>query len=1058
MDQLTLYKSSAGSGKTFTLVLEYLKLVLPNPYTYRQVLAVTFTNKATEEMKSRIIETLSALANSEGNELSQQPVYQILSSHFHEGGKEEMDISAQARKVLNLILNDYTSFSVSTIESFFQRIVRAFARELNIPLGYDVEMNQERVLQQLVDEIMLKLGNDRKLTKLMEGFVRQRLSEERNWNVDREIKDLGREIFKEQFQRQEAAVPFQGDRMAATFELAEEVRKIRAAFEGQMQRYADAGIEIMQAHGLTLDDFKYKKTGVPAYFFKVKKGEDYEPGKRAWGGYENPDAWYGKKKEDKAKVEPALYAGLMAALSDILDFYEAESPRYYTALQVSRTLYSFGLLSELENLLQNYRRAHSQLLISDTGGLLSQVLDENADTPFIYEKVGTRFKHYLLDEFQDTSDLQWENLLPLVRDALAQGAGSLIVGDAKQSIYRWRNGNMLLLMYIVEQQILRMGQEVHLKNLEKNFRTAADIVLFNNQFFEESAEILGKLFPEAGEDIFRDAYEKVAQDPQKTSYPGFVELSFILDEKRKGGEGWREKALEKTLETLLKLKNEGFRGGEITLLVRKNSDGVALATFLQQQHIKVLSAESLLLISHPGVRLLTAMLQYLNHENDPIAQASLAYHFALMDHEGGSDHQTFSLREPAEYATQLAARKPFLQQLPVYECVEELIRLLPASLSEPNAYVQGFMDAVLNYATREDASIAGFLEYWEEEQYKKAIAAAPDPDAVQIMTIHKSKGLEFPIVMLPFVDWDMRPSSRGFIWVQPDEAPYDRFPFLPVQPSPALEKTIFAKAYQKEVLDTHLDSLNMLYVAFTRPKYRLYAFAPVPGKSGNLNSVADLMYKVPAAGGREVDGQTERRHKIGTAISRAELMRMQGKKEEEAESATPLVRNMSPQGDWQRAIRIKYQAGQFLDTVERTGRIDRGKLIHEALAYIETRQDLAPALERLRVRGLLTAAELPDMQAQLAEALEIKGVAEWFSGDWEVKNEADLITPKGTLLRPDRVMIKGTEAIVVDYKTGLPAQSHRKQVLGYVDVLNDMGYQAKGYVYYLSPPELIAVS
>ena len=1069
MQQLTLYKSSAGSGKTFTLVLEYLKLVLPEPAIFRSVLAVTFTNKATEEMKTRIIHTLSDLSNQSPEELAGDVVYQKLRTHFDARGLPELNIQTQARETLNRILNDYTSFSVSTIESFFQRIVRAFARELNIPLGYDVEMQQDLVLEQLVDDLFLSLGSDPELTKLLEGFVRRNLEEERSWNVDLEVKSLGREIFKEQFQRQELQQPFEGDRIEETLALADEVWAIRRRFETQMETLAREGLAAMAAQGLEVDDFSNKRGGVAGYFFNVLDGK-FEPGKRAQAAYRAPDKWYSKSSKRQADIEAALQNGLMDALVGLIDLYEDQFISYNTALQISRTIYSFGLLSELQEKLADYRREHNLLLISDTSFLLREVIGQDYETPFVYEKVGTRFRHYLLDEFQDTSDLQWENLLPLVSDALAQGSGSLIVGDAKQSIYRWRNGNMLLLAFLVEKQIRSKGFEPQTDHLESNYRTAGEIVRFNNQFFEQAATVLGRKFPEVGQELFALAYDEVAQRPIKEEIPGYVCLEYLTEPNRKKepeAPSWQAQALARTLAVIRELKAEGFRGGDITLLMRTNRHGIEVAQYLQRHHTAVVSAESLLIVSDPKVRLLQALLQHLNHEQDPITLAALGYYYARVVRGRGSEHETFASQAIAGFSEQLEARKPALRQLPVYECVEQLLHLLPEEMRHSNAYVQGFMDVVLEYSASQDASIAGFLTWWDEEQHRRAIAAAPDPDAVQIMTVHKAKGLEFPVVILPFADWELGPKTRGTLWVAPQHAPYHRFPFLPVRPSSKLEQTHFAQDYAREVLEAHLDNLNLLYVAFTRPKYRLYAFTKQisdPAKVAHPEEIKGISHLLNHLA---LHGQwggaftaSDAQFACGEAVSRAELDRLRGTKAKEQDVSQPLRPNLHTGTEWNQKIRVRYQSSQFLQTdlIERRSSIDEGELIHEALAHIETAVDLDAALERLLLKGLLPRSRRGALRERLQGVLERPEAAQWFDGSWQVRNEADIILPNGGVLRPDRVMLKGQQAVVVDYKSGQPYPSHQKQVQQYMQALTDLGYQTvEGYVYYLSLGQVEAI-
>lgn len=1069
MSQLTLYKSSAGSGKTFTLVNEYLKLVLPEPATFRSVLAVTFTHKATEEMKSRIIAILSKLSNSSIAELAQLTEYQLLRAHFDAIGRSDLDLQVQARATLNRILNDYSSFSVSTIESFFQRIVRAFARELSIPLGYEVEMEQDLVLDQLVDDLFLQLGNDPLLTKLLEGFVRRNLEQERSWNIDQEVKALGREIFKERYQQQELQHPAPEDRIEETLALADEVWAIRRQFEAHMTRSAQQALALITERGLAISDFAYGKSGVAHYFQNVLDGT-YAPGKRAREAYQVPEKWYTKSSKRKADIEAALQAGLMDLLGDLLDTYDQDFTRYNTALQVSRTIYSFGLLSDLTERLEDYRRERSLLLISDTSFLLNRVIKGQFPAPFVYEKIGVRFRHYLLDEFQDTSDLQWLNLLPLVLEGLSQGAASLIVGDVKQSIYRWRSGNLRLLAREVEEQAQVLNQSTRVEALTSNWRTAADIVRFNNRCFEAAVELLRQKFPDDREQLFETAYQSVAQHPQKNRYPGYVCLSFFPDPSRQEPDApsWKELALAQTLATIQQLKADGFRGSDITLLMRTNRDGVEVAQYLQRHEVSVVSAESLLIVSDPKVRLLQALLQHLNHEEDPITQASLAYAYARVVHGRGSEHETFARQAIAGFSDELAVRKPALRQLPVYECVEQLLHLLPEQMRHPNAYVQGFMDCVLTYSSTQDASIAGFLAWWGEQQHKRAIAAAPDPDAVQIMTMHQAKGLEFPVVILPFAEWELTPKSKGVLWVEPQAEPYRRFPYLPVMTSSKLLETDFASAYTAETLEAHLDNLNLLYVAFTRPEYRLYVFTKQvkdPEKLRDPEAVKSISSLLNALACNDELGGTfteaGQHYVCGQPISRAELTRLGAKAHDESEASQPLRPNLHTSTAWNEKIRVRFQASQFLraDLVEQRGRIDEGELIHSALAHVATPADVDRALAQLTTQGLLTRREEARLRRRLQQAMALPAAAAWFDGSWQVRNEADIIQADGSVLRPDRVMLRGQHAVVVDYKTGQPFARHHQQVQQYMAALRDLGYDpVQGYVYYLGQERVEEVS
>lgn len=1065
---LTLYKSSAGSGKTFTLVQEYLKLVLPQPNRYRSILAVTFTNKATEEMKSRIIETLAELSTAPAEELRQKPQYLNLRAHFDEKGHVDLDIAHQARQVLNRILNDYSNFSVSTIESFFQSIVRAFARELNIALSYEIEMRTDRVLEQLVDALFLELGQDQRLTELLEGYVARHLAEEKGWNIEREIQSLGKQIFQERYQQLSTAAAEQellpANPMQATLELAAALQVVISQYEATARQYAEQAKAVLDKYGLEVAQLKNGASGAFAMANKTLTRNEFEaPGTRAQNGYDNPNEWYGKSGKSAPfaeAIQAALDDGLWRAHQALIDHHQQSHQRYQTARQVLKSIYTLGLLDRLKEQVEEFRRENSTMLISDTGFLLRQVIGNDEDyIPFIYEKVGTRYQHYLLDEFQDTSSLQWQNLAPLLTESLANGEPSLIVGDAKQSIYRWRNGNMKLLLEQVEADF---PQNAQVQALTTNYRTARDIVEFNNRFFVEAQERLCQaLQAEVEPRLFGEAYGAVEQTPKKAETPGYVSIAF-LEEDKKEGIKWKDLALQRTLDTIRQLLSEGFQGQDLTLLTRTNQDGVLLAEFLQKHGIKVMSAESLLIASHPGVQLMLALLRHLNHENEAITRAALAQFYQAAVVQQPSDHALFlrsqdtndSVLPPA-----FEARKDALRRLSVYECAERLLRLFPG-LAEPNAYVQGFMDLILEYSAGQDASIAGFLSWWDEKACDRAIVSNQDPDAVEILTIHKSKGLEFPIVILPFCDWEMEPKSSGILWVTPTEAPFTTFPYLPVNSSSSLKDTLFAAEYQQERLESYLDNLNLLYVAFTRPKCRLYAFTNTPGKSaqknGDLKHIHQLLFhQLPALGMQVAQEETGACYTLGQPQAGADALEASG-----PTGNLSLQNNPDPLTDWNQAIRIRYHAQRFLnvDQISRHEKIDTGKLMHEALAYVETQADLLRAIEALIQRGLLARPQAAQLEDQLRRVIAHPDAAAWYDGTWQVRNEAEIITDNGQLLIPDRVMVKGPQAVVVDYKTGQPFPAHQKQVKTYQAALQAIGYQTvEGYVYYLNTLSAVSV-
>jgi len=1063
-----IYKSSAGSGKTYNLVSEYLRLVIPDPWRYKHILAITFTNKATEEMKSRIVQALFRLANLTEEQQEQDAQYQMLQQVLVQQGKEQLSVQQQAQKALSLILNDYGSFSVSTIESFMQRIIRSFTRELNIQLGYEIEMKQDVVLNSIVDAVLMEAGQKQTLTRLFQGFIDQKLEEEKSWHVEIDVKKLGRELFQEQFQELSIQSGEETDPLETTLSFDSRLWAIRKNFENGMRDISRKALALIQRYGLSVEDFFRKSSGPAGYLYRIGqagKVDRYKPNSYAMQAYHQPEKWYTKSAAAplRAQIEAVVANGLGDLLAEAIHLYESQSMAYTSAIEVHKTLYSFGLIHELEKQLKHYRRENNLLLISDTNFLLGSIIRGQEDAPFIFEKVGTRYQYYLLDEFQDTSNMQWENLFPLIADALAQGTGALMVGDVKQSIYRWRNGNMRLLMDGAEKRLLELGQSIQLQHLTHNWRTAKAVVAFNNQFFRRASQALSQQFEqEDHEQIFIRAYETVEQQAQKSNIEGYVRIEAFPGRKPKDPPetpSWQELAMQRCLEIINELKADGFEGKDIMLLVRRNREGIAIAEYLQQHEVKVNSAESLLVASHPGVQLLTAALKHLQNESNPVAAAAVRYYHARMQQQRQIDHQVFGHTQ--KIVEHFDAQKDALRKLPLYACVQRLQHIFP-KLAEPNAYVQGFLEAVHSYCSSQDTSISGFLDWWEAEKQTRAIAGTSDPDAVQIMTIHKAKGLEFPVVILPFAEWNMPPDSRDIIWVKsPRLSPYQAFEYIPLQPSGKLEETYFRHEYQQELIMSYLDNLNLLYVAFTRPQYRLYVLtkAQEPPKNG-IKSISHLLATVATP--RQLNGnflqeapllfETGSPHKISP------------KPTEGADIAGKQVFTLSehPQTDidLNQVVGIRYSSNRFVksDILTRQERITAGELLHEALAHLRTPQELEPALEKLLHKGYLTPQQLPTLKAQLRQVVSHPLAAGWYDGSWEVRNECEIITHRGEVLRPDRIMLKDQLALVVDYKSGQENPRHHRQVKGYMQALKEMGYSTvKGYVYYIRSGEIVEV-
>jgi ATP-dependent exoDNAse (exonuclease V) beta subunit len=1112
---LHIYRSSAGSGKTFQLVLSYLKIVVRFPNQYRNILAVTFTNKATDEMKTRIIQELSHLAHGEKTAMfgALETFYADLLAQKQL--KEKFDIHKNAEKALSNILKDYSNFSVCTIESFCQKVIRAFAKELNIPLGYDIEMRQEVVMNKITDEMFLEAGKNAALTRLLQGFIEHRMDKDKSWKIDQEIKDLGNEIFKERYQKfyKEENNP---DYTLEIQRFAEEIIAIRQGIERHISEIAHKALRIMRSHNIGIEDFSRKKTGVGAYFEKVSnrldKVEDYVPNSYVQAAYDSPDNWLPKPTKTTDKSRQSVLMGVVSSelyplLCDIIEYFYKSKRDYYTAIEAEKTIHTFGLLNDLQKKLNLYRKEQRQLIISDTNFLLRDLL-QSIDTPFVYEKLGNQYQYYLMDEFQDTSEMQWENLYPLVHNAISEveHEGNMMVGDVKQSIYRWRGGDMTLLMLKVRAKIEKdgLGALVEYKNLNNNWRTAKDIVDFNNEFFRIAPELMGEgLSEESYRKLFQLAYEEVGQIPQKNNVSGYVAAHFFQKKGNKVSE-WKAEAMTKTLEIILQAEADGFPKSAITLLVRGNKDASLLAGYLQDNDVKVTSSESLLLENHPAVKMLISLLYYLQDGRDSLSGSTAGYYYyrfqqqaerknaekiekAAVSPSDAPDASTpFPLTEEKneidEYLIEifedtgkyklpemLETKRTHLLRLPLYECVEQLLRI-SQELMKPNAYIQGFLDAVLEYNSKNDGGISGFLEWWEEVKGKKYVVSPPDSDAVQIMTVHKSKGLEFPIVIMPFCDWDLEPKVGSILWTEPQAEPYNQVRMFPVRYSNRLEETHFFEDFMEEKVMSYLDNLNILYVALTRPEYRLYLLCPFAERK---NEAIAIRPKISTAGelinwilqheiGGESWNEAGNYFEYGAKLTYSEILAKETRKKH-APKANEETEDVAPDllEDWGDVIKIRTHAHRFSykQRFEQDEKKAIGNLIHAALQLVKTPKDVAQAIEVLCENGEIPTEQKTDFLQRLNLIISHQEAADWFSPRWKVKTEMEIISERGKILRPDRIIFSGNEVCIIDYKTGAPHEKDVLQIKSYLKAMKKMNYaEVKGFLYYLGEGRIEEVS
>jgi len=1077
MPRLRIYKASAGSGKTFRLVREYLQIVFADPSEYKHVLGVTFTNKSTAEMKSRILKELVKLAEGQSSG-HREAMMELL-------GKDEAFVRNRARLILHFILHDYSHYSISTIDSFFQKLIRSFARDIGLSAGYNLEMDVAFVLEESIERLIGELDLKNPATRWINEFALTKVREGKNWNFRKELKDLGREVFKEKFQLKETMILRlleDGNRLT---EIYRDLMEVKQGFEKKLCELGTRGRTIIGDSGLTLDDFNYKKASFAGIFFKYASGDIDPPTKRPREALDQLTVWCSKGIDDitKQKVEQAYHGGLNQTLSEILAYYDEHHRSYYTAIKCMEFFYQFVLVADIQKYIRQYRDEQDTMLISDTSAFIAQVMGQQ-DESFIFEKVGNYYHHYLIDEFQDTSVLQWNNFKPLLSNSISQDYVSMVVGDVKQSIYRFRNGDWRLLLYQAGKE-MPYHEEVFLTH---NYRSDARIIKFNNTLFDILPGLFSSVFQQSfstpeemnGTVGSNAAYFTEAYDHQEQQVPddkredsGYVQLQFVPCEEERT---WRDLVMEKLPGMIDDILSRGFLASDIVLLVRDSKDASCIYDHLTNEmhagrtkfRYDLLTERSLLLISSPAVRMIISAFYYLANTRDTLHKAQLKTEYYLYieqmkDREKfhfvfGSGYSSVDKNDPMD---EFFSRVASLQQLTLHELTTELIRLFRLHLwAGQILFLQSLQDALLDYMRDHEISLPAFLEWWELKESTLSIATPESSNAVWIMTIHKSKGLEFPVVIVPFCDWkiDHLGFHTNILWTSTAEPPFDKLPVVPVKYGSQLENTFFARDYADEKMAAYLDNLNLLYVALTRPVHELYICAEDKTRD-TLQSAGDFLY---AAMYKDHAGEDGLFLKFPEYWDQETQTLTIGEKQLHLPE-TLLEENFRFEHyvTKEHPVKIAIRRQAFDLYFHQPGmeeKIHKGNLVHEIFYRLDSWESLGGLLEQMLAEGKIDGAGRDQLTPHLKEVAALPEVKLWFDPSFRVYKERGIKGVSAATYVPDRIVMTGTETWVIDFKTGSEQDEHHRQVRNYIAILKEMGLpEVKGYLLYTAVPQVVEV-
>lgn len=1031
---LTVYKASAGSGKTFRLAVEYIKLVVRDPQCYRHILAVTFTNKATEEMKMRILSQLYGL----WKQLPDSQTY--MDCICKELQVEPTFVSLQAGQALANLLHNYNYFRVETIDTFFQSVLRNLARELDLTANLRIGLNDTQVEELAVDQLIEDLQTTDVMLIWLLKYIMENINDDHSWNVIGQIKQFGRTIFRDYYKAESKAI---SERMAEKgfFDhYTKTLRDLRAMAKEYMAEIGDKFFSTLASEGFTIDDLANKRRGIASFFLKLQNGvfDASIENTTVANCLGNPAKWYTKTHPRHEEIH-MLADG---TLGNLLRLAIEQRPRqwrlYQSAELTLRHINQLRLLDSIETKVRQLNHEANRFLLSDTQQLLHALISDS-DSPFIFEKIGTQLEHIMIDEFQDTSTVQWQNFRVLLQETMShEGSQNLIVGDVKQSIYRWRSGDWRLLNDIHSQFPKESIME---KPLDTNHRSSRHVIEFNNAFFQKAAlweyEQLQDM-PEAEQ--LQRAYQSVEQlIPEHRDQSGYVNIDLLP------AEDYQENTLSLLTDIVRQLLADGVSQSDIAILVRTNNLIPVIANYFAEQmsnEVSIVSDEAFRLDASLSVNIIVNALRLLANPHDELSHAYL--------------HKIAGQGLPNDTEA--------LPRLPLYELVEQLfIHFQLNRFDDQSAYICAFYDQLADFTADNSSNIDSFLREWDENLCSKTIQS-DELSGIRLISIHKSKGLEFDHVICPFCDWQLEKQSGNVLWCHPTEAPFNDLPLVPVDYSQkGMTGTIYEADYRHEHLQNIVDNLNLLYVAFTRASQRLYVIGKRGTKSSRSAVIEAVLPSIEGMLSGENDTESALHYEYGQPeiINTAHTTRHTNNVF--LQSPTPCHINVQS-FDSRVAFRQSNQSQDFISGDDEQGSyIQLGSVLHHIFSTIRTTADIDDALQRLQLDGILynndiTAERITTM---LRRRLEHPKVADWFSGRWQIFNECTILSmTDGQVVerRPDRVMTDGHEWIVVDFKFGGEHVEYHNQVRQYMDLLRQMGHShISGYLWYVYSNKIVEV-
>lgn len=1024
---LHIYRSSAGSGKTYSLVRNFIGMALVGdgstfyPRYFRHILAITFTNKAASEMKERVLSFISDLSKGVG-----QGKDHSFFSHIQEDTSlSDEDIKNRSQQILTSILHNYTDLSISTIDKFVFRIVRTFAHDLQMAQAFDVEMDKDLLIQPTVSFLISRIGTNKEVSDALVAFALSKADEGKSYNLENALEQFAKHLFIE---KSEKFISSLNDvSISDCLEVKNDLLSEIDAFEQLLLNKRKEFLAFCKTFNLGPKDFT--RGAFYNYFnnFRKRSSDKFFPSDTLQKNVAN-NKWSAKSVDEDKKEIIINHADFLSTLfDDVQKHLRVGFKDYIFNKLLLNNIFSIAVLNELSKELEQFKEENNVKHISEFNNAIAEIIRKEP-TPFIYERLGERYHHFLIDEFQDTSVMQWHNLLPLVHNSLSEGYQNLIVGDAKQSIYRWRGGEVeqfvQLPEHIFQSELLPNPDELKnslLNNAEEkvlsdNWRSDKEIVQFNNAFFNNLKTIIS---PD-----LQAIYESSEQNP-KGNYGGYIHIDLTPDTK-----SFKSDVMDKIINQIEVLRSMNYDFKDMAILCRTGKEACQAAESLNKVGINVLSDEALLLSASKDVNFILAVLAYLHNTQDKVSQTYIVSYLyynnenadynlhQVLESIGKDDSRVFNA-----FITSLGIdfKPQALWELAIYDLVERLIHVF--KLSSTDIYLHYFLDAIHKFSIKNSNDIVAFLEWWDKNHDKEAIVVPDDMDAVKVMTVHKSKGLEFPIVFIPF-NWKVGKASDE-IWVDA-KGKIKKMKVALLNNSKQLERSEYAEIHKEEKNKAIMDDLNVLYVAMTRPKHQLYIYTAEYKNLDDFNTLSKLI-------GYYFQNTT---YEFPISIGKLEP-----KSNDKDIDNLGLNLNYSSLSDWRKTIRLKNNSNQLWDI-----NLDRqqwGSLLHECLAQIHYPKDKEAVLDKLERNGLISVEMKSKLRNRIEELLNDEQLMPFFLEDWEVKTEQIILQESGESYVPDRLLIKNNKVKIIDYKTGSTSQmeKHKKQVDGYYKALKKMGFE-----------------